>query len=203
MTLKEYGFFYRGSLIENLIMAAINTTINERRRAGVIHSKKHTPKTDMTPMVDLGFLLITFFVITTELSKPATIDLNMPKEGSPMPLGNSDALTILLGKDNNIYYYHGDWNKAVKANEIFQTSFFVKNGIGKVIREKQQRLDVGNKKEGRKGLMLLIKPGKDATYSNVIDVLDEALINDVKKYAVLKQQDEEIKYLATIKRIDN
>ena len=149
-------------------------------------------------MVDLGFLLITFFVITTELSKPATLDLNMPKEGSPMPLGSSDALTVLLGKNNTVYYYHGDWNEAMKAKEIFQTNFSVKDGLGKVIREKQQRLDTSNIKEGRRGLMLLIKPGEDAVYSNVIDMLDEALINGVKKYAVLKQQEEEIKWLETM-----
>ena len=181
-------------------MSVINTAISENRRAGVRHPKKHTPKTDMTPMVDLGFLLITFFVITTELSKPATLDLNMPKEGSPMPLGSSDALTVLLGKNNTIYYYHGDWNEAMKAKEIFQTNFSVKDGLGKVIREKQQRLDTSNIKEGRRGLMLLIKPGEDAVYSNVIDMLDEALINGVKKYAVLKQQDEEIKWLGTENR---
>jgi len=180
-------------------MAAINTAISERRRAGVRQPKKHTPKTDMTPMVDLGFLLITFFVITTELSKPVTLNLNMPKEGPPITLGESDALTVLLGKDNIVYYYHGDWNDALKTNKIFQTNFLAKNGLRKVIREKQQRLDVINTKEGRDGLMLLIKPGEEAIYSNVIDMLDEALINDIKKYAVLKPNEEEIKYLATIK----
>jgi biopolymer transport protein ExbD len=181
-------------------MEAIKTVISERRRAGVRHPKKSTPKTDMTPMVDLGFLLISFFVITTELSKPATMDLNMPKEGPPMPLGSSDALTVLLGKNNSIYYYHGDWNDALKANEIFQTNFSVKDGLGKVIRQKQKQLDVCNKKEGKNGLMLLIKPGENAAYSNIIDMLDEALINNIKKYAVLKQQDEEIKYLVTIEK---
>jgi len=181
-------------------MAAINTAINERRRAGVRRSKKHTPKTDMTPMVDLGFLLITFFVITTELSKPVTLNLNMPKEGPPITLGESDALTVLLGKNNAIYYYHGDWHDALKANEIFQTNFSAKEGFRKVIREKQQHLDISNTKEKRKGLMLLIKAGEDALYSNVIDMLDEALINDVKKYTVLKLSEEEMKYLATLKK---
>ena len=179
-------------------MAALYTAVNERCRPGM--TQKHTPKTDMTPMVDLGFLLITFFVITTELNKPATLNLNMPKEGAPMPLGNSDALTVLLGKDNTIYYYHGNWNDALKANEIFQTRFSAKDGFRKVIHEKQQQLDISNTKEKRKGLLLLIKAGEDALYSNVIDMLDEALINDVKKYAVLKLSEEEMKYLSTIKK---
>lgn len=88
---------------------------------------------------------------------------------------------------------------ALKANEIFQTNFSAKNGFRKVIREKQQQLDISNTKEKRKGLMLLIKASEDAVYSNVIDMLDEALINDIKKYAVLKLSEQEIKYLATVK----
>ena len=150
-------------------------------------------------MVDLGFLLITFFVITMELNKPATLNLNMPKGEPTTDLGKSNALTVLLGKNNAIYYYHGDWHDALKANGIFQTNFSAKEGFRKVIREKQQYLDISNTKEKRKGLMLLIKAGEDALYSNVIDMLDEALINDVKKYAVLKLSEEEMKYLATVK----
>lgn len=176
----------------------IDTAMNERRRAGVRRSKKQNPKTDMTPMVDLGFLLITFFVITTELNRPATLALGMPKDGPPIRLGNANALTFLLEKDNTIHYYHGEWDEASKNNQIFQTNFSAKTVLRKLIREKQQRLDSVNKKEGRSGLMILIKPGKEATYRNVIDMLDEALISDVKKYAVLKQTDMEVQYLALL-----
>ena len=192
-------FFQERVSIENLAMTELTTQINERRKAGVTHQKKHNLKIDMTPMVDLGFLLISFFVITTEMSKPTTLNLNMPKEGSPMPLGESDALTIVLGKNNTIYYYHGSWEEAIKSNKIFQTSFSAKEGLRKVILEKQLQHDNSNIRKGRDGLMLLIKPGEEAVYSNVIDMLDEALIHDIKKYAVLKPSEEEIKYLATKK----
>ena len=176
-------------------MTETTITINEFRKTGVRRQKRHNLKIDMTPMVDLGFLLISFFVITTEMTKPTTLDLNMPKEGPPIPVGESDALTVLLGKDNVIYYYHGNWKDAIRSNEIFQTSFSIKESFRRVIREKQQQLDNNNIKEGRNGLMLLIKPNEDAIYSNVIDMLDEALIHDIKKYAVLKPNEEEIKYL--------
>ena len=136
-------------------MTGITTTINKRRKAGVTHRKKYNPKTDMTPMVDLGFLLITFFVITTVLSKPATMDLIMPKEGPPMTLGKSDALTVLISKNNSIYYYQGDWEEALTTKQIFQTNFSEKNGLRKLIREKQLLLDSINTKDGRGGLMLL------------------------------------------------
>lgn len=65
----------------------INIAIRDRRRTGISRPKKYNPKTDMTPMVDLGFLLISFFVMTTELSKPRIAPLNMPKEGPPIPVG--------------------------------------------------------------------------------------------------------------------
>ena len=69
-------------------MNSIDTTAIRRRKAGVKGQKKETLKIDMTPMVDLGFLLITFFIVTTELSKPRTANLNMPKDGPPIPVGN-------------------------------------------------------------------------------------------------------------------
>ena len=139
----------------------------------------------MTPMVDLGFLLITFFVFTAELSKPSVVKLNMPKDGPPILLGNSNALTILLDENDLVYYYHRDWKEASATGRVFKTNFSVSNGLGKVIREKQQWLDINEKKEGRNGLMLLIKAGKGASYQNVIDALDEAMINNCKKICTL------------------
>lgn len=171
------------------------STGNSRRRPGVGRMKRHSVKTDMTPMVDLGFLLIAFFVMTTELSKPTVVNLNMPKSGPSMPVGNSNALTILLDDNDRVYYYPGDWKDALANGQVFKTNFSESNGLGKVIREKQKWLDANSKKEGRDGLMLLIKPGKDANYKNVINALDEALINVVKKYALLPVEQEETEWM--------
>ena len=176
-------------------MEAINITIGDRRRAGVSRPKKNNPKTDMTPMVDLGFLLISFFVMTTELSKPRVAPLNMPKEGRPMPLGNSNALTVLLAGDDNVYYYHGIWEDAVAANGIVKTSLYSGDGLRKVIIEKKRWLDTNDKKEGRNGLMMLIKSTEETPYKNVIDALDETMINDVRKYALVKMETEEATWI--------
>lgn len=169
------------------------------RRRGVARMKRHSLKTDMTPMVDLGFLLITFFVMTVRMSEPVVDKLNMPKDGPSMPVGMSAALTILLHTDNTIYYYHGDWETALAKNEIKKTNFDVRNGIGKIIREKQQALDILQQSdpslEGRKGLMLLIKASSEASYSNIIDLLDETTINNVGKYALLKLEEKEFDYI--------
>ena len=168
-----------------------------RKRAGVRRMSKNNQKVDMTPMVDLGFLLITFFVITTELSKPTMMNLYMPKDGIPMPLGESHALCFLLGENNMVYYYNGNWDNAKKKGEVFETNYSGGDGLRKIINKKQHRLDAGiNKnKEGRDGLMVLIKPGKEASYKNVVDVLDETTINRVKKYAVVKLSAEETDFL--------
>lgn len=172
-------------------MAEMNIPDTPRRKREIARPKKYALRIDMTPMVDLGFILITFFVISVQLTKPASVKLYMPKEaGTPTTLGESDALTVLLDNDR-IYYYEGDWNKASAQNKIYSTSYDVKDGLGQVIREKQKWLDMYNKKEGRSGLMLLVKPSSGASYQNVIDALDEAVINGVKKYTILKIDAEE------------
>lgn len=180
-------------------MAAIdtnNTPVSAKNRLGVPGVKKHSLRTDMTPMVDLGFLLITFFVFTAELSKPVVTKLVMPTEGGETTLGESDALTVLLGKNEAVYYYHGDPGKAFAEGKVYKTSFAVDKGIGNIIRDKQKQLAANPaSREGKDGLMLLIKPGEHASYQNVIDMLDEAMINNVKKYALLKQEKEEIDYV--------
>ncbi|HMR92173.1 MAG TPA: biopolymer transporter ExbD [Chitinophagaceae bacterium] len=149
----------------------------------------HSLRIDMTPMVDLGFLLISFFVMTIELSRPSMVSLAMPKEGPPTTLGESHALSLLIYGENQLNYYHGDWEKAVKSNAVYATSFDIKQGLGKIIREKQVALGAA-----RNELMLLIKPGPRAGYRQVVDALDEAIINQVKKYAVLKPAPEEAAY---------
>jgi biopolymer transport protein ExbD len=179
-------------------MENINTAVNNQRKAGVPRMIKHYLKIDMTPMVDLGFLLISFFVITTELTKPTVMDLYMPKDAvPPTELGKSNALTILLD-DNKMYYYNGEWDGAVKTRNIIETDLSGKADLRKVIGDKQRQLDITAKdKEGRDGLMILIKPGSKTSYKRVIDVLDEMTINMVKKYAVIKLSEEEKSWLKT------
>ena len=182
-------------------MAAIDNSNNlspvpAKNRPGVHRVKKHSLRTDMTPMVDLGFLLITFFVFTAELSKPVVTKLVMPTEDGQTTLGESDALTVLLGKNDAVYYYHGNPARAFADGKVYKTSFTIDKGIGNIIREKQKQLAANlSSREGKEGLMLLIKPGENASYQNVVDMLDEAMINNVKKYAILKPGNEEINYL--------
>src|SRR5687768_12504833 len=102
-----WNIFLRSSHFEIMLMEMLTDMQPAgRSRRGVARMKKHSLKTDMTPMVDLGFLLIAFFIMTTELNKPVVTRLNMPHDGPSIPLAMSNALTVLLGDNNTVYYYH-------------------------------------------------------------------------------------------------
>ena len=179
-------------------MAPIENTANVRKGRSFSHNKKQIIRIDMTPMVDLGFLLITFFVFTTTMSTPKATDLFMPKDDTthPQTLPNSLALSLLLSDNNKVYYYNGDFNEAANTNKIFETNYSTYEGIGKIIRQKQKDIDASGKfVDGRRGLMLLIKPTSKSSYKNVVDALDEAVINDVRKYAIIEPANEEIDYI--------
>ena len=181
-------------------MSQIENSATERKGKSFSHNKKQILRIDMTPMVDLGFLLITFFVFTMTISTPTITDLYMPKDNlkDSSELPKSLALTMLLDDNNKIYYYHGDFSDALKANEIFETNYSTYAGMGEVIRLKQKDIDASGKfTEGRKGMMLLIKPTSKSVYKNVIDAMDEAVINDVKKYAIVEPVEDEINFIKT------
>jgi biopolymer transport protein ExbD len=173
-----------------------NGEVPGRKRAGVARMLRHNLKVDMTPMVDLGFLLITFFIITTEMTKPTMAPLYMPKDAQPPnDVGESSVLTILLdGK--NTWYYNGDWKNALLKGRIRRTQLGGDADIRNAINEKQRFLDSAQlTKEGRDGLMMLIKPGVNASYKTIVDMLDEAAISRVKKYAIVKLTSEEVNWM--------
>lgn len=151
--------------------------------AGKKYYSKQTLKIDMTPLVDLGFLLISFFIFTTTMAEPSKTDLYMPagdiSDGTVV--GKSNALTILLAGNDSIFYYHGQWEDATRTNQVQASNYNIKSGIGNVIRQKQKQLG-----EKRDELVLMIKPTETSSYSNLMNALDEIMINNVKKYAVME-----------------
>ena len=171
---------FAGVLFQTSFMAEINQPA-PAAKPGFGNGKKLSTRVDLTPMVDLGFILITFFVFTATLSEPSAMTLVMPADGGePMPVRDSRTLTVIPAGNNQVFFYHGILSEAVVNGRVGMVSGAE---IGDLIREKQAYLDVlqsGSKKD----LMLIIKPTAGASYRNVVDVLDEVAINEVKHYAM-------------------
>lgn len=161
----------------------------------------------MTPMVDLGFLLITFFVMTARLSEPSSLSLILPKDDKEhqMPVGDSKTMTVLVNGPG-VYYYMGDFNAALAENRVYQTSLAGDHGLRDVIRRKQQELDVAEstipsknrEAVGRAGLVFLMKAGPLADYKTVIDLMDETLINGITRHMLLSMDAAEMTALENL-----
>ena len=172
-------------------MAEINIPAASGTKPGVRRSKKHSTRVDLTPMVDLGFLLITFFIFTTSMSTPKSMKLIMPKDSpDSTTVGLSTALTVIPLKDNKVFYYHGELSNALKTNTYGITNYSVTDGLGQVVRNKQAALDRVSPGK-RKDLVLMIKPTSESNYQQLVNVLDEVLINEVTRYAVMDITPEE------------
>ncbi|NNT70599.1 biopolymer transporter ExbD [Flavobacterium sp. IMCC34852] len=171
-------------------MAELNTGDSGGGKKGSkkVRSKKSNAKVDLTAMVDLAFLLITFFMLTTSLSKPQSMDLGLPDKedkptDKPMKVDQRRTVTILMGKDNKIKWYHGLLDSPEPGGAPTD-AVYGKNGIRKEILERVVSIPqiTGDKK---KGMIVIIKPTKKATYRNLVDILDEMAICDVPTYAIV------------------
>jgi biopolymer transport protein ExbD len=152
--------------------------------------KKQQPLIDMTPMVDLGFLLITFFIFTSTLAEPAALNLLMPKESEDvMDVPESKGITAVLLGNGQVMVYEGLYEEARQHNKIVTTTLSVSSGLGALIRYKQKRLGAEKAK-----LFYLIKPTNAASYKDVVQALDEATINGVQRYAITGPSKEELAF---------
>lgn len=133
---------------------------------------------DLTPMVDLGFLLITFFILTTTLSQPQATDLIMPKDSKEKFLIKESAvLTLRPVRNNRIDYFEG---RNEEDGKMMQCNY---DELRSVIREKQKEVEkiLGNKNE----TVVVIDPSSESSYKNFVDVIDEIQINRITHYFVV------------------
>lgn len=195
-------------------MASIDSGAEQghKKGPGVKRAKKLSTRVDMTPMVDLGFLLITFFVFTATMSTPTALDLRLPKDTDKVEeqakVKETSTLTILLGKQNRVFYYEGLQEDAVSQNKIDTSNYkairdvIIKKKTEVVSRYKSQPdrdCEQKARNEGQpanfcadKEFVVIIKPSDDATYKNVVDILDEMAINKVISYSLNKIMGDEL-----------
>lgn len=195
------------------------------KKGGKPKGKKLSTRVDFTPMVDLGFLLITFFMLTTSLNKPKTMELNMPvkpNENEPKSLIKaSQAVTVLLTENNKIVYYF--INAVTGEPETPQITDFSDGGIRPMllrenkkrnpkldsiqvykdlfkaskIKESEMKERIADIKAYKDGLIVVIKADDKAKFKNIVDILDEMLICNIGRYAIVDISDPEKELIKT------
>ena len=184
---------------------------NNRKGRKKRRTKKLSTRVDFTPMVDLGFLLITFFMLATTLNKPQTMEIALPSkekipEADQTKIKASRAVTILLGKDNKVYYYEGTRENDI--DPVLNKTNFSPTGLRKFLIRKNYDVmakirDLNAEKEKKKfseeefnkkrmeikkdksAPIILIKATDESVYRNLIDVLDEMAICNIDRYAIV------------------
>lgn len=189
------------------------------------HAKKLSTRIDMTPMVDLAFLLLTFFMLTTTFNKPKAMEVNMPvpneNDAPPTKVEDDITVTILIGKNDKLFYYDGVFDP--KDPSKIQKSSYGSDGIRKTLIEKNQKVyDLVSKfeqmrkedklteeqfkdtvrwaKKDRKnrGIFVIIKAVEDSKYVNMVDILDEMNICSVVNFAIVDISEDEKKAIETL-----
>jgi biopolymer transport protein ExbD len=177
-------------------------------------AKKHGTHIDMTPMVDLACLLLTFFMLTTAFNKPKVMEIILPEKPKenekPPELDKDRALNILLVENDKVLWYVGlaDPNKTLP---VLAESDFSKEGIRKVLLQRNKELftRVSNMKkdviegklkiprdsvdsrikrfykEDKSGPIVLIKAGDGVKYRNIVDIMDEMAITNIARYTLV------------------
>lgn len=148
-------------------------------RDGKVRTKKRSTRIDMTPMVDLAFLLLTFFILTTSFKKPYVLQLDMPEKVEDVSLlprkYEKDILNIMLAKNDKIFWWIG------LTPPVHETDYS-KDGIRGVLLDKRTNPE----------LMVLIKAADDARFQNMVDILDEMTITNISRYAIVELEEADI-----------
>ncbi len=165
-------------------MAELDTSSGGgKHKGGKVRSKKMSTRVDLTAMVDLAFLLITFFMLTTTLSKKKAMDLAMPnneKKEVQLPVAASRTMTILLGSHNKLEWYMGEPGKSAPTVDNYG-----KEGLRKALIENGKQV-ASTHVAPDNFMIVLIKPSDKSTYENLVNTLDEMSITAVQSYAIVK-----------------
>ena len=209
-------------------MAEVNTGDGGGGRHSKRRAKKQSTRIDMTPMVDLAFLLLTFFVLTSTFNKPKAMELNFPAKpkDEKQNIKVNNALTLIMTENDQIYYYTGEFyppnNKKNQPPTVLKKTDYSFDGLHKLLLEmnvstvseietltkaykKRELADTTYKrmvteiKGAKEALTVLIKADDKATYRNVIDAIDELNICNIGKYAVVDLMPQELDLLMLTK----
>jgi biopolymer transport protein ExbD len=164
-------------------MAELDTSGGGKKGGGKVRTKKQSTRVDLTAMVDLAFLLITFFILTTTLQKPKAMDLTMPdkdeKNDDRLPVPETRTMTVLLGKGNKVEWYMGLPQNPLTAPAV--VGFGAKGGIRAALMEQSKKVLAASGKE----MIVLVKPSDKSTYVDMVTIMDELNIINNQQRAIV------------------
>lgn len=171
-------------------MAELNISQKGKRRTV-------TPRIDFTPMVDLGFLLITFFIYTTTLATPKVIDLVMPTNepaNSPHEIPAESTITLIPIENHRMAWYEGLPERREQLKTCGLTD------IRDVLLRKQQQVAAFPATYSRAAhkVYVLIKPSDMSSYGDVVHILDEMIITGIANYTIMDITPEEVLWVKNI-----
>jgi len=167
-------------------MAEINS--NQQTEGKKKSPKKVSTKVDMTPMVDLAFLLITFFMLTTTFNTPKIMQLVMPSKDGITTTSNNCSLVILGDKDNKMYWYQSANVEKASLHNLEASPEKIREFL---IQKKKETLAKGDCQQ----IAIAIKFKDEASYKNVVDILDEMNIVGISRYGIQDITKEEIQLI--------
>jgi biopolymer transport protein ExbD len=134
---------------------------------------------DMTPLVDVAFLLLTFFMFTTSMSRPQTMEINLPPQDVKVEVGESNLLTIRVNQKGDVFWNFGiDLPKKLDRAEL-----------RKFLKEKSQ----GNPK-----LTTLVKVDREGRYSMLVNMIDELNLAQIQRFSIAPLLDADKAILARV-----
>ncbi len=149
-------------------------------KGGKVRSKKASTRVDLTAMVDLAFLLITFFMLTTTLLKPKAMDLVMPdkdEKNDQLPVPATRTMTILLGANDKV-----EWFVGLPGDTPPTTDHFGKDGLRKALIENSDKI---KKSHGGQDMIVIVKPSDHSNYNDLVSALDELNITGIERHAIV------------------
>jgi biopolymer transport protein ExbD len=173
-------------------MAELDTSGGGGKKGGKVRSKKASTRIDLTAMVDLAFLLITFFIMATTLAKPKAMETFWPdktKKDVQLPVPESRTMTVLLGSNHKLAWYVGAPGATPPTVDNFG-----KNGIRKTLIENNKKIEATH--SGKDNYMIvLVKASDKSTYRDFVSILDELNITGIQSRAVVAITPPEVKML--------
>lgn len=141
---------------------------------------KRTVRIDFAPMVDLGFLLITFFIYTTTLMEQKAFGLNVPADGTETNAPVSATITLSLKENGVVDYLEGNEKHILAKGTAY---LYGKPSLREHLLNKRQRIisQLGTDDQ----YTVIIQPSANTSYKEVVDIFDEMTITDIKKYVLV------------------